>query len=157
MCVCVSVNVYALVPSNKRSIYSHQDEVIPASNVPDTSPTTDTAAVGELIEDEIADNLELALADSTGNSNAVLLIRGSAKAWRRRVNWVQDDLPLGLEIVHETDDKHRTRLVKRLCHLQKQIAKKCKGARGKDPRFLGQMFFVTILDGELHNQSVGYQ
>ena len=67
---------------------------------------------------------------------------------------MQDTVPLGLQIVHDRKDKHQTKLVQRLRHFQKQMAKKLNGRRRKNPHFLGQTFFVPIYDGELHNQSV---
>ena len=123
---------------------------------PDTSSAAETAAGGDSNEDAIAGNFQLALGGSTGNANekAVLSIGANAMSWRKRVNWAQDENPLGLLIVHKRRDKHQTPLVIRLRHTQKQMAKKLQGRRLKDQHFLDQMFYVPIFDGELHNQSV---
>ena len=108
--------------------------------------------------DETIESFHLALGDVTGKSNsaAVLSIGANAKTWSNRINWIQDQLPLGLQIVHEKKDRHKTPLVRRIHYHQKFITKKLRSGRRKDPNFLTQVFFVPVLDGELLNQSVGF-
>ena len=130
-----------------------EDEVIPTATAPDTPQEAEASAAGEA---DISEGFQLVLGNSTDNPKAVLSIGGNAEAWARPINWTQDALPLDLQIRHEKKDKYQTPLVRRLRNLQKQMTKKLKGGRQKSPHFLSQVFFVTVLDGELQNQSVSY-
>ena len=134
-------------------------DVIPATTAPheESSLAAESTVVGETNGDETAESFQLAPGDYVAHSKAVLSIGATAKTWSNQINWIQDFLPLGLQIAHERKDKYQTPLVQRLHYHQKQIAKKVRNGKRKDPIYLQQMFFIPVFDGELLNQSVGYQ
>ena len=134
----------------------NDQDIIPATTTThyeETSLATESTVVGETNCDEPVEGFQLA----PGDSKAVLSIGATARTWGKQLNWIQDLPPLGLQIAHERKDKHKTPLIQRVHYHQKQIAKKLRNGRRKDPNFLKQMFFVPVFDGELLNQSVGYQ
>ena len=141
-------------------ICSNDQDVIPAIATTTTqneeTSVADSTVVGETNIDETVESFQLALGDPNGKSEAVLSIGANAKTWSNGINWIQDQLPLGLQIVHEKKDRHKTPLIQRIHYHQRFITKKLRSGRRKDQNFLKQMFFVPVLDGELLNQSVGF-
>ena len=134
-------------------------DVIPPTTMAHHEETSLAAesTVAETNDDEIAENYQLAPGDFTC-PKAVLAIGATAKTWSNRLNWIQNHPPLGLQIAHdEGKNKYQTPLVQRIHYHQKQIAKKVRNGKRKDPNYLKQMFFIPVFDGELLNQSVGYQ
>ena len=114
------------------------------------------STVASTAEDKTED-FKVADPKFSGNPKAILAIGATAKSWLHQVNWTHSPLPLGLQFKYKAGNKSRTPLVQRCQHLQQRLAKRFRGRGRNDAAASSEMFFVSVLEGDLINQSVSRQ
>ena len=149
MCVCV----YILLPASDSVVYATLLLILCRSDISDSStiPAVDEIGdVGDTIGDDSPVGFHICDSTQATNKDAILTLAAPCKLWAGKNDWYGDQI---LQIRFGPVPS-KTPIISRLKRYEEKAKKILQGRHRNLPEFLNKVLFMSILEGELLNQSV---